>query len=115
MVIGNGSPYFAGIFQEDYAGDIRVLTDPDLRTYQALEMKRSLASSLGVRALMRGVGARRQGHKQAKIQGDATQQGGVYVIDTQGEFLYTFNSDHAGHHPELSDVLAVLSNSAPED
>jgi hypothetical protein len=39
----------------------------------------------------------------------------VYVIDPQGEFLYTFNSDHAGHHPELSDVLAVLSSSAAGD
>ena len=113
-MIGSGAPYFAKAFQEDYAGNIRVLTDPELKTYKALQMKRSLSSSLSLRTVLRGVETHSQGFRQGKVQGDAAQQGGVYVINTQGEFLYAFNSEYAGHHPDLAEVLSVLGD-APTD
>ena len=65
----------------------------------------------GVRALgmlSSGLRAYRAGHRQAKVQGDPLQQGGVFVITPAGHEIYAQRSQTAGDHADLSEVVDAL-------
>jgi hypothetical protein len=56
----------------------------------------------------RAVEAYRSGSRQTMTRGDAWQQGGVFVISTSGEMLYSFRSRFAGDHPSIERILHAL-------
>jgi hypothetical protein len=89
-----------------------VFTDPGRETYAAAGLRRSVGSSVNLRSMRHAARARKGGHRQGSVQGDAWQQGGVLVIAAGGEILFRYVSREAGDHPEPDDLLEVLSESA---
>jgi hypothetical protein len=109
VIVGNGAPHFAQAFREDLKLTTPLYTDPSLKSYAALGMKRGLGRTLGSLATFRNAArALGAGHRQGAVQGDAWQLGGVLAVRPDGGILYRRLSDAAGDHPPVADVLAVL-------
>lgn len=108
-VIGNGSPSFIEGFREEtrYTGEIYV--DPSLDVYKAAELKRWLVKTFNPLALGKTIQAFRAGNRQGRTQGDAWQQGGALVIDTDGTVLWHHISEHSGDQASSGELLDALS------
>ena len=112
MLIGNGSQHFAAAFREDFELDGPVLVDPELRAYRTAGLRRGRVELLSPRLPGNAVRALRSGSRQAGIQGDPWQLGGVFVIRPGGELTYRHVSRTAGDHPPVEEVLAALEDGA---
>jgi hypothetical protein len=110
VFIGNGSPAMANAFKEDYDVGSPLYTDPTLAVYNAAGLKRGMGNVF--KALANVPRALFKGHFQGRTQGDALQQGGVLVVDTEGRVRYRFTSETGGHHPDLEDVIARIPEAA---
>jgi peroxiredoxin len=110
VFIGNGSPAMAQAFKEDFDVTSALYTDPSLEVYKAAGMKRGMGSLW--KTMKRAAGALSEGHVQGRTQGDAFQQGGILVVDRTGDISYAHVSEHAGDHPELSEVVAAVPRTA---
>jgi hypothetical protein len=108
VLIGNGSPAHARDFASREATGIRVLADPSLRTYEALGLKRSKAATLDPASVVAGARSTLRGHRQGKLQGDAWQQGGLFVVAPGGEVLFEQRNKSAGERPRLDAALAAI-------
>ncbi|MEM9491694.1 MAG: peroxiredoxin-like family protein, partial [Myxococcota bacterium] len=95
IVIGNGQASFIAGFRERTEYDGLLYTDPSRRAYKALGLRRGL-KTLKLRSAARAVGAFRKGFRQVGVQGDAMQQGGVFVVDTEGRSVFQYRSSYAG-------------------
>ena len=108
VLVGTGGPHFAKAFREEFAPGLRVLADPDLRSYTAVGFRRSLVALLSPKGLGPFVSALKNGFRQGKIMGDALQLGGTLVLRPGGEVAFAHASEHTFDRPEVSDVLAAL-------
>ncbi len=109
QVIGNGAPMFMAGFRETTGYDGALYTDPSLAVYQALELRRGWRTILDPRAAKNAARALAGGFRQGRTQGDATQQGGVLVVATDGTIRYRHADRVAGDGPPVATVLAALS------
>lgn len=112
VVVGNGLASFIAGFREKSGFEGALYTDPGRRVYRALELSRGLTTLLSLRSVVRAIAAFREGHRQTRTRGDAMQQGGVFVIATNGESTYEHRSQVAGDHPSTLSLLAALSRAA---
>jgi NAD(P)-dependent dehydrogenase (short-subunit alcohol dehydrogenase family) len=113
VVIGNGSAYFAKLFREEYAPDMQLLIDPELRAYRAAGLKRGRVEMLSPRLPKHIFRAWRNGFRQGSVQGDAWQLGGVFVIQAPGKLTYQYISREAGDHPPVEMIIQALAPHHP--
>lgn len=109
VFVGNGSAQMAKAFQEDFKVTAPVYTDPSLGAYRALGFRKGGSVLKALKAAPRALFG---GHLQGRVQGDAMQLGGVFVVDRGGQVLYEHKSDAAGDHPPNDAILAALSSGA---
>jgi hypothetical protein len=107
-VVGNGTPQQAADLAAEMSLDVPLLTDPDRRSFAVLGARRSLGGVLHPDVALGVVRALRRGHRQAGVQGDPMQLGGVIAVRPPGEVVYRYLSHRAGDHPDLSAVIATL-------
>jgi AhpC/TSA antioxidant enzyme len=112
VFIGNGTVRAAAWFQQRFAADSTVLTDPDLVTYAAIGARGGLLSTLGPQAWGAGLRAFRSGARQSTTKGHPFQQGGVLVIAPGDVVLYRHVSRTAGDHAPLGRILTALRTAA---
>lgn len=110
-VIGNGSPSFIEGFREETKYTGAVYVDPSLEVYKAAELKRGIAKTFNPLALGKTIKAFAAGNRQGRTQGDAWQQGGTLVIDTDGTVVWHHISEHSGDQATGEAILAALSES----
>lgn len=108
VVIGNGAPHFIAGFREITGYDGPLYTDPSLVSYKLAGMKRGLMTTLKPQVLGHAVRALAKGHMQGRTQGDAFQQGGVVVVSPADGVRYAYQSDEAGDHPPVREILDAL-------
>ncbi len=108
VVIGNGASNFIAGFRQRTGYDGALYTDPQRNLYSALNLRRSVASSVGLRSMTKAIGTLRRGFRQTKTQGDPWQQGGVFVVNQDGTVLFHHRSEYAGDHPNIADILNAL-------
>lgn len=113
VVIGNGTRFFAEGFRDEMRVDWPLLVDPELSAYRAAGMRRGRVEILSPRLPLNAVRALWEGHRQQRVQGDAWQLGGVFVIRPGGVLLYQHRSREAGDHPPPKDVVDALRKNAP--
>ena len=114
VIIGNGTPSFIEGFREKSGFQGPVYTDPSRRTYEALRLRRDIGSSLNLRSARRAFQAYRKGFRQSRTEGDAWQQGGVFVISGQGNIVFRYASEYAGDHPPVEPLVEALRQAAPD-
>lgn len=108
VVVGNGTAKQAKQFHEEQKMEMRLLTDPSLRTYKAAGFKKGALTVANPRSAAHAAKALLQGFVQGRTQGTATQQGGALVIDTDGTELFRYVSREAGDHPDPKSLVAAL-------
>ena len=121
VFVGSGRAWQAAAFREDLAldappCDATVLVDPELKSFRVAGFHRGVAGVLALSTLKNAVRALRAGHRQAKVQGDAWQNGGVLLVDRSGAVRWRYASASAGDHPGSEAILAAVAGAfAGED
>ena len=90
------------------------MTAPDLDAYQRLGLLHSAWATFGPRAIVDAARAMARGHPHRSVQGDATQQGGVLLVDTRGIVRFFHASRSLGDHPPASDLVEAALRLAVE-
>lgn len=108
VIVGQGSVDDARAFRDELNLTCRVLTDPTLEVYCALDLPRGAGTVFRPSVFLRALRARAQGFRQTRSGGDVLQQGGVLIFDKGGSQLYRFVSRSAGEHPSPHELLDVL-------
>ena len=104
-VIGSGAPQFARGFKEQMQIDVPIFSDQNLAAYQATRMKRGLRYILHPGQLSKWKEAWR--YFRLKLEGDATQQGGVVIVLPDGSMLYRFHNRFPGDHASPQTVVSA--------
>ncbi len=107
-VIGSGAAHYVEAFQEETGLAARILSDPDLKTYQAAGLRRGVAKTFSLSSLIGGLRAYASGHRQTGLQGDPWQQGGALVVAPDGPVLLHHVSESLGDHVAGEILLAVV-------
>lgn len=108
VVVGNGAVEFLDDFAGSYPDTMVFLTDPEKQAYRALSLRRGMGGMKAFGMVSSGFRAFRAGHRQTKVQGDAMQLGGVFVVAQGGEVAFEQRSKTAGDHASMESVLDVL-------
>ncbi len=87
------------------------LADPAREGYRTYGLKRGSAwEVIGPAAIARGLKARRKGHHIEKIEGDAFQMPGTFIIDRGGTVRYARYARHSADHPDPQDLVRALQD-----
>ena len=108
VLIGNGTVEQACEYKQRESLPFRLLVDPKLVGYQAMELKRNLLAGFRPRSFFRLARALRAGFRGGPIEGDAYQLGGLFVIARDGEVWYDHVSHEPGDEPPIEDILESL-------
>ena len=111
IIIGNGSVEQSNWFLEATGLDTPVYTDPDLHVYQAIGARRGWRSVLHPMVIVRALQAWQKGHRQVGMMGDATQIGGLLIVQADGSIPYVHRSSYAGDTPKPATILGALNKS----
>ena len=110
-IIGNGTPEEAAAFYEGLLeSEVRLLTDPDLTSYKAMELKRSLFAVSQPRTYLRGFQVSLRGFRGARLQGDSLQQGGAFVITPDHDVPFSFFASRPDDHADSKRILETLDS-----
>lgn len=112
VIIGNGTANFIAGFRERSGYEGIIYTDPERAAYKALGLRRGVRSTFSPGAVKSAIRAYRQGFRQTGTEGDALQQGGVFVVAPTGESLYSYRSRRPGDHPPIDDIVAAVGQAA---
>ena len=115
VLIGQGEPEDAARFRRSQGVEgLRILTDPDRRTYKAAGTKKATFSELlGPRVVGRGLMASLGKRvRQGKVVGHPAQLGGVMVVKPDGKIAYAHLSADASDNPPNEEVLEAASEAA---
>jgi hypothetical protein len=111
VLVGNGSREHLAAFVERHAltrAPVEATTDPTLAVYAALDLRRSVWATVGPRALAETVRAIGAGHPLRRVEGDATQQGAVLLVDAEGVVRFFHANRSLGDHASASDVVEAV-------
>jgi len=114
-IVGQGTPRHAEHFIEEYGLDgLKVLVDPDRKTYKAAGTKiatfdellgpQIVARALKITATERLV--------QGKTQGHPAQLGGVLVVAPGGKVTWSHLAEDASDNPPNEEVLEAAREAA---
>jgi AhpC/TSA antioxidant enzyme len=110
LFVGSGTPPMASDFQAAFCPDASVAIDPERRAFDAFDLKRGVMATLGLRAMIAGTAALLRGHRQGGMRGDAWQQGGAFVIDTEGHIRFAHVDRRSGDHVKPQDLLDAVQS-----
>lgn len=108
IAIGNGHARWAREFIEEEGIDFPVYIDPGRRSYDHFGMRRGATEVINPRVLMNSLRALGKGFRQTPTRGDGFQNGGIVVVDADGDVLYTHIEQESGDLADLDEVVAVL-------
>ncbi len=108
VFVGPGSAAMAKDFARTHALGVPVLCDPERRLFAAAGMRRGLWTVLRLATLRSALRAFFAGHRQAKVQGDPMQQGGVLVLAADGKVVHAQRDCAAGDAIDWRAVQAAV-------
>jgi peroxiredoxin len=107
--VTQGDPARAQVLCDRMQAPFPCLADPGREGYRTYGLKRGNAwEVIGPAAIARGLQARRKGHRIEKIEGDAFQMPGTFVIDSDGTVRYARYGRHSGDHPDPRELIEAL-------
>lgn len=109
IAIGSGHARWAKAFIEEEGVEFPVYVDPGTRSYEHFGMKKGMFEVFNPKSLRHSQRARAAGFHQSRVRGDGLQNGGVVVVDPDGEIIYRHVEEEAGDLANLDEVIASLS------
>ena len=113
VVVAPAKPEHIAGFRASTSYRGALFVDPALRAFRTAGLVRGRASTYHPLALLRGIGAMAQGHRQVGRHGDIVQQGGTFVLGPGDRVRYEWRDRYAGHHPNLDEVVKALPEKNP--
>ncbi|MEO6597772.1 MAG: AhpC/TSA family protein [Planctomycetota bacterium] len=110
LFVGSGTPAMAADFASTHAGAHPVLSDVHRRCFEAAGMRRSIGAMLHWRMWKNVWRALRSGFRQARVQGDPWQQGGVLVLDSDARLRHQQADRAGGDEIDVDAVLRVVTS-----
>lgn len=110
IAIGLGKPEHAVHFCGKLAPSLTCLTneEPDLNHVYGLTQG-GLLQLISPNALRNGARAASKGFTQGQSTGDVRMLPGTFVVDTAGIICYTYYSENAGDHPDITELLRSVT------
>ena len=108
LLVSFGDERQAGRWLEETCASFRLLLDPQRRLYDTYGLPRSITGSWNVKTLLRYAELMRAGRRWRGIQGDSTQLGGDFIIDSRGTIRLAYRSKDPTDRPAVTDVLEIL-------
>lgn len=108
ILIGLGKPRFIPGFIERTGIEkfgLTVVTDPTLKIHELLNLKRSVFSAIGPRAVKNALRAFSKGMGQSSVEGDPLQQGGTLLLDGTGLVIHYHRDRSLGDHADPNDIV----------
>ena len=98
VFIGQGDAQQSLAFREEHipTAAATILRDPDRLSYRALQWTRQPWRLFFPAVLRNAVRVLRQGHRQGALQGDPFQNGGLVLVDGEGEIVFLHRQAHPG-------------------
>lgn len=108
VVVGSGRVEFATAFQKKLNINTPFFVDPSLESFKAAGLKRSKLGTLGPLNFLPALKALFKGNVQGRVQGDAFQQGGAFIILPGNKLVYSYISKRSSDRPPIKKILKKL-------
>jgi len=111
LLVGMGSEKESAAFKQKFDVPFPLVVDPKKKLYHAFDLKRMSALGLLSPGLARkGLGAMVRGHGMGIPQGDVQQLPGVFIVDRQGQVVFSHYAADPSDHPDVDTLLEALSS-----
>jgi peroxiredoxin len=108
LIISFNVPAFAQRWLEETGRCFQLLLDPGRVVYDAYGLERSISRSWNLGTVVRYLELMRDGHRWHGIQGDSTQLGGDFIVDSNGILRLAHRSQDPTDRPPVSRILSTL-------
>ena len=108
VLVSFGDERQARRWLEETCASFRLLLDPERRLYRSYALPRSVTGSWNLKTFLRYAELMRAGRRWRGIQGDSTQLGGDFIVDSEGIIRFAYRSKDPTDRPPVEDLLAVL-------
>ena len=106
VLVGLGTAEQALKFKEEFSLSFPIICDPRKELYGQFGLGRGGVSSVAsLSVLLRGMRSMSRGYTPGIPQGDVMQMPGVFLINTEGNILFTYYSKDASDHPPIETLL----------
>ncbi len=114
LLISFGSPATARAWLEETRAPFNLLLDPDRVVYRSYGAERSLLRSWNMRTIWLYVRLLLSGRRWRGIQGDSSQLGGDFVVDSDGKVRLAYRSRDPADRPAVARLLTLFRQLAEE-
>lgn len=111
VYIGSGAPeHVRGFIAREGLSDkpVVMLADPQLESYAAADMKRSLWNTIEPRSLVSQMQAIGRGFRPGGVDGDPHQQGGGLLLDAQQRVAWIHRARFTGDNVDGSELMQAV-------
>lgn len=109
VLISFGEEHWARAFLEETGSPFPLLLDPQMESYRAFGLHRSVARTYAPATIWYYLKALLSGRKiHLKARGDAHQMGGDVLVGRDGRLLYRYCSRQPADRPAVQRLLEVL-------
>ncbi|MFC2055522.1 AhpC/TSA family protein [Chloroflexota bacterium] len=108
VIISFGSPYSAQLWKLETLSQFTLLLDPEQNAYRAYGLERSMLRSWGLNTFLTYSRLLLNGRKWRGIQGDSSQLGGDFIVNTNGIIRLAYYSRDPSDRPSVSYLQDIL-------
>lgn len=94
-------------FQEQFKFPGDLFVDQGRKVFEALKCKRGMKLVLSKNSLLAYKDALKDGHKPGSTQGDGSQLGGVFLMNSKEGVLWQHVEEFVGDHPSPSTIVEL--------
>jgi len=107
VVIGSGSSSMAAKFRQEFPFTGELYIDPKLASYSLFKLPRGKWETFrpSINAVKMAVSQLKGETNMSSVQGDALQQGGLFIVGPGAQSLYSHINQHTGDHADIQDVV----------
>jgi hypothetical protein len=110
VLIGQATPRHAAHYQRRFAPELEILADEKRESYKAMGFPRAGATQLiGPKSLAKGLARGASGVGVGRVIGDVQQLGGTFIVDQDGQVLWSHVMKDASDNPGLDELQEALT------
>ncbi len=107
-MISFGTPAQSRFWELETGVKFPMLFDPDQLVYKAYETEWSFWRSWGMASIVEFIKLIRAGRRWRGVQGDSTQLGGDFLVDSEGRVRFSHYSMEPVDRPDIDDIIRLI-------